>query len=145
MPFTDVLDEAIVTHAFGGVAWTADADYYIGLSTTTPVQAKGGSAPYWNFTEPSGGGYARVEVVNGTTEFVAATPQPSTGYEVTNGTAITFPTPTGSWGTVTYFGIFSAATTGTLVAYGQLTTAKAIGTGDTPPSFAIHSITISAS
>lgn len=142
MPFTDVLDQSIVTHAFGAVAWTADATYYVALSTTTPVQAKGTTTPYWSFTEPSGGGYARVKVANTATNWKAATPQPSTGYEVDNAVAITFPAPTASWGTVTYFGIFSAAATGTLVAFGALTTAKAIGAGDTAPSFAIHALTI---
>jgi hypothetical protein len=145
MPFTDVLDTKVVQHAFGAVAWTADTDYYVALSTTTPVQAKGSAAPYWNFTEPSGGGYARVTVANNTTNWVAAATQPATGYEVDNGVAITFPAPTASWGTVTYFGLFSAATTGTLVAYGALTTSKAIGAGDTAPSFAIHALTVANS
>jgi len=223
MPFTNVLDQSIVTHAFGGAAWTADSAYYVALSTTTPTQAKGSGAP-WSFTEPSaqtaltsalasgtaytslavqplssavasgdsikvttgsntqtftasaaatagatsisvtslvanaayavgslvqditkGGGYSRVKVTNNATDFVAATPQPATGYGVTNGAAITFGSPTGSWGTVTYFGLFSATGGGTLVAYGALTTAKAVGAGDTAPSFAIHALTIANS
>ena len=142
MPFTDVTDQLVVTHLAGAVAWTADADYYVALSTTTPVQAKGATTPYWTFTEPSGGGYARVTVANNATNWKAATPQPATGYEVKNGVAITFPAPTASWGTVTYFGLFSAAATGTLVAFGALTTAKAIGAGDTAPSFAVGALTI---
>ena len=141
MPFTNYLDQALVTEVFGAVAYTVPADVYVALSTTTPVQAEGTATPYWNFTEPSGSGYARVTVANNTTSWVAAGTQPSTGYEVDNGVAITFPSATGSWGTVTYFGIFDAATAGNLLGFGALTTSQAIASGDTP-SFAVGALTI---
>lgn len=62
-----------------------------------------------------------------------------------NKTAITFGTPTGSWGTVTYFGIFthsSGKTATYLIGFGELTTSKAIGDGDTPPSFAAKALKV---
>ncbi len=141
MPYTDYLDGALNQMVFGDTAYTVPADLYIALSTTTPVQAKGTATPYWNFTEPSGSAYARVTVANNTTNWVAAASQPATGQEQDNGTAITFPTATGSWGTVTYFGIFDAATAGNLLAFGALTTSQTISSGDTA-SFAAAALTI---
>jgi hypothetical protein len=48
-----------------------------------------------------------------------------------NGTAITFPAATGSWGTITHIGGFTASTGGTVVWWGALSASKAIDNGDT--------------
>src|SRR5690606_1282100 len=104
-----------------------------GLSTTAPTQAGG------NFKEPSGNGYARVAVTNNSTNWPAA----SNGAK-SNANAITFPQATGSWGTVTHFGIFDAATSGNLLAWGELSQSKAISAGDTP-YFAAGSLTLNLS
>lgn len=135
MPFTNYLDQKLVELVFSDTAYTVPATLYVGLSTTTPAQTGTG------FTEPAGSGYARVAVTNNTTNWVAAGSQPATGYEMENGTAITFPAATGSWGTVTYFGIFDAATAGNLLAYGALTTSQTISSGDTA-SFAVDALTV---
>lgn len=106
---------------------------WIGLFTATPSDTGGG-------TEVSGGSYARVAVArtgagwNAAAGALAAT---------TNTGTITFPTATGSWGTVTQFGIFDAATTGNLVWWGDLTTSKTIGSGDTA-SFAAGTLSLTA-
>lgn len=144
MPYTDYLDQALNQEVFGDTAYTVPATLYVALSTTAPTQAKGTTTPYWNFTEPSGGAYARVAVTNSTTNWAAATSQPATGQEQQNATAITFPTSTASWGTVTDWGIFDAATGGNLLVYGTLSTSQAIGT-DTTASFAAGALTISVS
>lgn len=141
MPFTDYLDQTLNQLVFGDTAYTILGTYYVALSTTTPTQAKGATTPYWNFTEPSAGAYARVAVTNNTTNWVAAGTQPSAGQEQTNGTAITYPAATASWGTVTYAGIFDASTGGNLLAYGALTTSQTINSGDTA-SFAANALTI---
>lgn len=135
MPFTNYLDQKLVELIFSDTAYTIPATLYVALSTTTPTQAGA------SFTEPSGNAYARVAVTNNSTNFVAAASQPATGYEMENGTVITFPAATGSWGTVTYFGIFDAATAGNLLAYGALTTSQTISSGDTA-SFAVDALTI---
>lgn len=135
MPLTNYADQKLVQLLFGDTAYTIPTTLYVGLSTTTPTQAG------TNFTEPSGGAYARVAVTNNTTNWVAATSQPATGYEQANGTTITFPTATASWGTVTYFGIFDASTSGNLIAFGALTTSQTIASSDTA-SFAVQSLTI---
>lgn len=135
MPFTTYLDKSLVDSVFGDTAYAVPATLYVALSTTTPTQAGA------SFTEPSGSGYARVAVANSTANFGAAATQPATGYEVVNAVALAFPAATGAWGTVTYFGVFDAATGGNLLAYGALTTAQTIASGDTA-SFAASALTI---
>lgn len=96
------------------------ATVYFALFTATPNDTGGG-------TEVSGGSYARVAVTNNDTNFPAA----SSGSKV-NGTRIEFPEATGSWGTVTHWGVFSASSVGTLYAYGALSTSRSVVSGDAP-------------
>jgi len=85
--------------------------------------------------------YARVEVANNTTNWVATGTQPTTGYSAANGTSVAYQTATGSWGTVTYFGIFDAPGGGNLLGFGALTSSQTIDAGATP-SFAAGALTI---
>lgn len=128
--FTDFLELKLLDHVFGAAAYTAPATLYVALSTTTITDAGG------NMTEPVGNAYARVAVTNNATNWPAA----SAGAK-SNGTAINFPTATGSWGTIIDFAIMDAASAGNMLGYGTLTTAKAITTGDTP-SFAVGDLDI---
>jgi hypothetical protein len=130
MSFSDFLELKLLDHVFGNVAYTAPSTLHVALSTTTPND--NGS----NFTEPSGNGYSRVAVANNATNFPAA----SAGSK-SNGTAITFPTATGSWGTVTHFGLYDSASAGNLIGWGALTTSKSIVNGDTA-EFAIGALII---
>lgn len=123
--FTTYLQQEILDHIGGNGSYTAPTPY-VGLYTAAPSDAGGG-------TEVSGGSYARV---NAAALFDAAS-----GTTMSNGGAITFPQATASWGTVTHFGIFDAATTGNLLAWGALTASKAIGDGDTA-SFAAGDLDI---
>ena len=47
-----------------------------------------------------------------------------------NDAAVEFNAATGSWGTVSHFGIFDALTSGNLLIHGALTASKVIETGD---------------
>src|SRR6516225_9892091 len=136
MPFTNYLDQRITQLLFSNTAYTIPATWYIALSTTTPSQ---GATP--NFTEPSGNGYSRVSVTNNTSNWTAVASPPANGYTVQNNTIITFPTATGSWGTVTYFGIYDATTAGNLIGFGLLTSAQSITTG-IAASFAVAQLTV---
>ena len=130
MSFINNLENSILDHFVGNTTWTKDATLYIALSTTTPNKTGG------NFTEPSGNGYERVAA--GAANWNSA----ATG-ALDNSAALTFPSASGgNWGTVTYAGIYSAETGGTLRAVGALTTAKAINDGDTA-EFAIGDFDIS--
>jgi hypothetical protein len=120
MSFSNYLELELLDHVWGNSAYTAPATLYVALSTTTP--ADDGT----NFTEPSGNAYARVAVTNNTTNWPNAA-----GGAKANGTAITFPTATGSWGTVTHFGIFDASSGGNCLGTGALSVSKTITSGDT--------------
>jgi len=87
-------------------------NYYIGLSTTNPASS---------VTEPSGGAYARVCI---TSPMKLGAPS---GGVITNDSSISFPTSTASWGTVTHYVIYDAATGGNLLMYNALTNSIAVG------------------
>jgi hypothetical protein len=118
----DIEQQAILNGVLQSPAYAGYATLYIGLSTTTPTRAGA------NFTEPVGNAYARISTTSA--DWGAAT---GTTPSVKSNTAIkTFVTATGSWGTVTYFGLFTALTGGLLKWVGLLGTPKAVGTNDTP-------------
>ena len=112
MSFTNFLETEILDHVFGGNAYTAPSNLYLGLYTATPSDTGGG-------TELSGSGYARLAMAMSVS-----------GNLATNSAAEEFATATGSWGTVTHVGVFDAATSGNLMAYGTLSASKAVATGD---------------
>jgi hypothetical protein len=120
VPLTDAMEQALLNHIFNDPAFTPDANIFVALSTTTPTDAGG------NFTEPVGNGYGRVSTAAADWAAASGTAPASKA----NGNAITFPSATGAWGTVTHFGLFSASTGGTLRAWGALTTSRAPASGD---------------
>jgi len=129
--FSNFLEDEILDHVFGAAAYTAPATVYVSLYTVTPTDASASG------TEVTGGSYARVAVTNNATNWPA-----SSGGAKANGTAITFPAPTASWGTVVAFAIYDAATVGNELAWGALTVNKTINNGDAAPSFAIGDLDI---
>jgi hypothetical protein len=115
-----------------GSPYSAPATLYFGLCTA--IDADGTVTG-----EPSSGSYARKDVTNNTTLWNT----PNNG-AMDNKAIITFVAATGSWGTITNFFIADSLTlTGShIIAYGTLTTPKAITTGDTA-SFAAGDLDIS--
>lgn len=71
-------------------------------------------------------GYARVAVASNTTNW----PNPVNGV-IYNGTAITFPTATASWGLVFGVALFDAVTAGNLWLFGPLTAPQSVASGIT--------------
>ena len=74
-------------------------------------------------SEVSGSGYARQSVT-----FVKTSGPDPTVYK--NSVAVQFPAATGSWGTITHFGIWSASSGGNLLAYNAVTTSKLVAIDD---------------
>lgn len=132
--FSDYLEKEILDHIFGGADYSRPATVYVGLWTSALSDSSTGSSA----GEVSGSAYARVAVTNNSTNWPAASGTTATK---SNGTVITFPTATGSWGTVTYFAILDASSLGNILGWAILTASKAIGDGDTA-SFAIGDLDI---
>jgi len=124
---SNYLENEIADHILGGGDFTRPATVYAALFTAGPTDAGGG-------TEVSAGGYARVAVTNNGTNFPAAS-----GGAKANGAAISFPAASATWGTVTHFALYDAASGGNLLLHGALTTSKLIESGDTP-SFGIGTL-----
>lgn len=122
MPFTTYWWNEILDHIFDKGAYAAPT-IHVGLSRADPGYDAGG------LDEPSGSGYARVATAAG--DWNAAS-----GRLTDNANPITFPAPSGSWGTPTHLCLFDAAAAGNLLAYGALTNVQAVTAGSTPPSFA---------
>lgn len=115
--FADYWENEILDHLFGKGSYTPPT-IYVGLSTADPADDASG------LSEPSGNGYARVQTAG--SDWNAA----SSG-SLSNANDITFPEATGSWGTITHFALFDAASGGNMLAHGSLSQAKSIGSGDT--------------
>ncbi|MCK4529374.1 hypothetical protein KAW18_18575 [candidate division WOR-3 bacterium] len=130
--FSNYLELEVLDHILGGGDYSRPATVYIGLWTAALSDTSTGSSA----NEVSGGSYARKSVTNNSTNWPAA----AAGAKA-NGTAITFVTATGSWGTVTYFAVLDAATAGNILGWGALTQSKTIGSGDTA-SFAVGDLDV---
>ena len=137
---SDFLENALVDHVFRGISYTMPSTIYIGLFTAAPSDSGGG-------TEVTGGSYARVQVgpsagawksTNGATSGASS----GTGGQTMNAAAITFPTPTASWGQATHFAAFDASTGGNMLFHGALTLPKTINNGDPAPSFAADQLVV---
>lgn len=127
---SDYLENKIVDQIFRGQAFTFPATLHVGLFTAAPSDSGGG-------TEVSGGSYARTAVTaslanfSGTQGAGTTVASSGTGGQTSNNSTITFATPTASWGAVSHFGIFDAASGGNLLFWGALTITKTINQGDT--------------
>jgi hypothetical protein len=110
---SNYLENALINATLRNTSYTSPATVYVGLYTTDPGEGNTG-------TEVSGGSYARTAVTFGA---------PSNGVS-TNSGSVTFPTATGTWGTITHIGILDASTSGNLLYYTALDASKAIASGD---------------
>jgi hypothetical protein len=56
MPFAEAIDNSILDHYTKKAVWSQPNEIWVGLSKTTPTKTGG------NVTEPSSGGYKRVQI-----------------------------------------------------------------------------------
>lgn len=110
---SDYLENEILDHILGTGAYTMPTTVYVGLSTGSFNDDNSG-------TELSGSGYARK----------SATFSAAASGTTSNSAAIEFDAATGSWGTVSHFGIFDALTSGNLLIHGAFSASKSVTTGD---------------
>jgi len=110
---SDYLENEILDHILRNAAYTPASTVYIGLSTGSFNDDNSG-------TELSGSGYARQSIA-----FDAAS-----GGATDNTSAVDFPTATGSWGSVSHYGLFDASSSGNLLIHGAFSAAKTVASGD---------------
>jgi hypothetical protein len=117
-------ENKVLDALFGQTALPSIATLYVALFTTLPTTSSDVGV------EPSGGSYARKSVTNNTTNWPAAiTGAAAAPASKLSGSAITFATATGSWGTIIGFVIYDAASAGNLLYWGSLNTSKVINSG----------------
>lgn len=132
---SDYLSNKLIDFIFRGQSFTFPATLYAALFTAAPGNAGGG-------TEVGGGvGYARVAIAgslanwSGTQSAGSTTASTGTGGQISNNNAITFGTPSGSWGTVAWVGYYDASSGGNLIFWAALAAPKTVSPGVSAPSF----------
>lgn len=110
---SDHLENEILDHILSVGSYTMPSAVYLGLSVASMGDDASG-------TELSGSGYARQAVT-----FSAAS-----GGTTSNSAAITFPTATGTWGSVGFWSLWDAASSGNMLLHGSFSAAKSIASGD---------------
>ena len=114
---TDTFEDRVLNWLLTTNSVTRPTTWYVGLfaSGNAPTDSTSG-------TELSGSNYSRVQVT-----FSVSGTSPTTA---TNTATLTFPTASGSWGSVTTAGIFDASSSGNLIAYANLSNAKTVEAND---------------
>ncbi len=113
---SDYSENKLLDHALNVNAYTPVATVYLALSRADPEDNGAG------IVEPSGDGYTRKTIL-----FTAAA-----GRELVQSGDIEFEMSTSSWGTITHYAIFDAATGGNILAHGSIVPSKVIDSGKTP-------------
>lgn len=122
---TDYLEGKFIEHALRNVTYTSPTSVFAALLTAV-ANAETGAV-----TEVSGGSYARQAVVFGA----------QSGGVCTNSVAVTYPTASANWGTVTHLAIYDLVTGGNAMYILSLTSSQGVNTGQTA-SFAVGAISI---
>lgn len=122
----------ILDQVFGSALVLPAVTHYLALCSVTPDDTSTGDT----IVQATYTGYARAAVTNNPTNWPAA----GAGIKQ-NGANIIFGTCTALDAVVNSFAICDASSSGNVIAYGSLTTAKTISTGDVP-LFAVGGITI---
>ena len=115
--FTDHTESLVLTWLLTNGTATRPTAWFVGLFTAAPSDTGGG-------TEVSGSGYARK--ATGTMTISGTSPTTAT-----NAAAIEFAAASGgNWGAVGWAAIFDASTSGNMIAWAALSTARTINDGD---------------
>lgn len=130
---TNTLEELIGDHLLRTATWTKPSAIYVGLFTVMPAEDGTGG------TEVTGGDYARVQCGPGDAYWTG--PSGGSG-SYTNAGVIQFAEPSANWGEILGYGLFSAASSGTLYISKSFSASKIVSLGDPAPGFAIGALTV---
>lgn len=137
---SNYLENRLIDALLRGQTFTMPTTVYVGLATTAGSDAACG-------TEVSGGSYARVAVTSslanwaGTQSSGSTVASSGTSGTTSNNNAITFPAPTGNWGSIVEVCVFDASSGGNVLFRTALTAPKTVNNGDAAPSFAAAALT----
>lgn len=123
---SDYLEGQVRAHIFRTASFTKPTTLRVALATGATTDAQTGAT----ITEvANSGSYARTGPDPLDANWTGAS---ATDGLTDNAAAITFPTATGSWGTVTHIAICDSATwgAGNSLLHGALTASKTVGSGD---------------
>lgn len=120
---SNFLENKVLDHVLTATSYSAPGTRYLALFNNTSGNAAANleAGTLTDEVSTSGTAYSRKAVT-----FAAA----SSGSSATNAT-VTFDAATASWGSITHVAIMDASTSGNVLFYGAVTTAKTIDTGDT--------------
>ncbi len=107
---SNYLENKLLDHPLKTAAYTQPTNIYVSLHTADPTDAASGA-------EASGGSYART---------VCNTWNAAASRQTSNTGVVTFPTATGSWGTITHWALWDASSAGNMLAHGSFTTSNAV-------------------
>lgn len=119
-----------------GLSSAGEAAVLAPLTATSYVSLHTGDPANTGANEVSGGAYAR----QGPVTFANAGSNPTVA---SNSAIVTYSAATTAWGTINFFGVWTALSGGTFLGSGALTTPKAVNIGDTP-RFAAGALTITS-
>ncbi|MBJ6364142.1 hypothetical protein ACFOQM_23250 [Paenibacillus sp. GCM10012307] len=114
---SDWLAQQLLNATLRNTAFTTPATVYIALYTSNPTKADTG-------TEVTGGAYVRQAVTMSAPTVIDGS------YTVRNTSDVPFPVATANWGTLTHFGIRTAATGGNLLYFAPLENSRSIVAND---------------
>ena len=122
---SNYLENKLLDHTlkYGTAPYTGVATLYLALFTNTSTNAAANleAGTLTDEVSTSGTAYARKAVT-----FASA----SSGTSATNAT-VTFDAATSTWGSITHVAVMDAVSSGNVLFYGAVTTAKTIESGDT--------------
>ena len=122
---SDFLEAALLDHVLGATAYTPPANVYLALFSVTPDDTGAG-------TEATGSGYERLEIPNDTSNWAAATGDPTTK---SNAVLLQMARATDDWSAgadMVAWALFDDSTAGNMLYWGDLVNPKPILNGDTP-------------
>ena len=136
---SNYLHTNILNHVLTGAAFTPASTLYLALFTTAPaLDGTGGTEV--SFT---GTNYARVAISSVSGSWTSPS---GTNLTYTNVNELDFPVPgSTAWGTITYSGLYDAATGGNLYWLCAIGTAKPVNPGDGAPRVLAGQLSISRS
>jgi hypothetical protein len=114
---SNFLANELLDHVLLGLAYSAPADVYVALFTSSTGLEAGDPAAC---DEVSGGGYGRV----------AATFSAGSDSASANTAEVAFSEASADWGEITHFAICDAATEGKILLWAELTNSRIVLTGD---------------